>query len=70
MMITKADAMNVDCFESTNHTNADGTPKRYRRNGATKLWKTRPDDFKIPVKHGLYRFGYITQDNAQEFTPA
>ena len=26
---------------------------RARRNGATKLWKTRPADFEIPVKAGL-----------------
>lgn len=24
-----------------------------RRNGATKLWKTRPNDYSIPVKAGL-----------------
>ena len=32
-----------------------------RRNGATKLWKTRPDDFRIPVKAGLNVCGYIDQ---------
>lgn len=26
---------------------------RLRRNGATKLWKTRPEEFSIPVKAGL-----------------
>lgn len=24
-----------------------------RRNGATKMWKTRPDEFRIPVKYGF-----------------
>lgn len=39
---------------------ADG--KRHiqcRRNGATKLWKTRPNDFRIPVKYGLKECFYI-----------
>jgi hypothetical protein len=44
--------------------NADGTPQEYRQNGAIKLWKTRPDDFRIPVKRGLYEYAAITPDNA------
>ena len=34
-----------------------------RRNGQTKLWKTRPGHFQIPVKAGLRTCGYITHDN-------
>lgn len=26
---------------------------RYRRNGATQTWKTRPTEFRIPVKYGF-----------------
>jgi hypothetical protein len=66
-MITKLEAMTADNFEMKHETNADGTPVRWRRNGKTKTWKTRPDDFKIPVKHGLYHYGYITQDNQDMF---
>lgn len=47
--------------------NADGTPQRWRRNGATKTWKTRPDDFRIPIKRGLNEYAYITPSNAHEF---
>jgi hypothetical protein len=36
---------------------------KLRRNGQTKLWKTRPDDFRIPVKCGLKSCGYLTQDS-------
>lgn len=32
-----------------------------RRNGATKLWKTRPNAFRIPVKIGFRSYGYITE---------
>ncbi len=42
-------------------------PKLWSRNGKTQTWKTRPDAFKIPVKHGLYSYGYITQDNCHLF---
>jgi len=41
--------------------------ERWRRNGATQTWKTRPNDFRIPVKHGLYAYWEITADNANEF---
>lgn len=34
-----------------------------RRNGATKLWKTRPMEFQIPVKAGLHACSYITNGN-------
>lgn len=32
-----------------------------RRNGATKVWKTRPNEYRIPVKTGLSCYGYVTQ---------
>ena len=40
---------------------------KVRRNGRTKLWKTRPNEFSIPVKAGLNIYGYITQDNMDTF---
>ena len=40
---------------------------RVRRNGQTKTWQTRPDEFKIPVKYGLKRYGYIDHNNAKDF---
>lgn len=30
-----------------------------RRNGQTKTWKTRPGEYRIPVKAGLRSTGYI-----------
>lgn len=30
-----------------------------RRNGAPKLWKTRPNDIRVPYKYGLYEYGYF-----------
>lgn len=42
--------------------NADGTPVRWRVNGRNKLSPTS-ERVKIPVKHGLYDYDYITEDN-------
>lgn len=47
--------------------NADGTAVRCRANGACKTWKTRPDDFRLPVKYGLKTCFYITPHNANEW---
>ena len=38
-----------------------------RRSGATKTWKTRPGDFRAPVKWGLRDSFYITPSNAHRF---
>ena len=50
--------------------NADGTPKRVRVSGKCKTWKTRPEEFRLPVKHGLYDNGEIAQWNAAQFVVA
>ena len=43
-------------------------PIKWRVNGKCKTWKTRPDEFKLPIKHGLYDNGYLTHKNAHLFT--
>lgn len=40
---------------------------RVRRNGKTKIWRTRPGHFEIPVKAGLRSYGYIRHDNLHHF---
>lgn len=47
---------------------SDGTAAHCRVMGKVQLWKTRPNDFKVPVKRGLYDSGYITPSNASRFT--
>lgn len=42
-------------------------PAKWRANGKCKTWKTRPEEFKLPIKHGLYGYGYITHENAHLF---
>ena len=68
-LVTKQNQENVNTFYHINMVNkSDKQPLRVRRNGATKTWKTRPDEFRIPVKYGLYEYAYITQDNCNEWT--
>ncbi len=50
------------------HYNADGTPMSYRQSGKIQLWKTRPDDFRIPVKRGLYENGEVVPINMHMVT--
>jgi hypothetical protein len=45
--------------------NADGfRPARWRPNGKLKTWKRQPERFSLPVKHGLYSYGQVTNANA------
>lgn len=42
-------------------------PVAWRANGACKTWKRDATRFSLPIKHGLYSYWYITQDNAHLF---
>ena len=50
------------------HRNSDGTAVRWRVNGMPKTWKTRPNEVQVPLKHGLYDYGYLDQHNLHEFS--
>jgi hypothetical protein len=77
-MITKEQAMIVKSFKqvyaatynSFSHPSPLDTPIAWRANGKCKVWKRSPDRFSLPVKHGLYSYGYITEENANLFEPA
>lgn len=49
-------------------TNADGTATRWKVNGETKWWITRPGEFQIPLKRGLREYGYLTHENMKLFS--
>ena len=69
-MVTKEIAMGLFKGKKLYHAtrrNADGTATRAKVNGQCKTWKTRPDEFRLPVKHGLYDCFYITESNAAEW---
>jgi len=64
-MITLEQAKNLklgDILLHTKNKNAKGEPQKWRVSGKPKVWKTRPNEVKVPVKHGLFQFDYLTQD--------
>lgn len=66
--LTKELALKADVFYHVELKNkSDNTPLRVRRNGKTQTWKTRPDEFRVPVKYGLYAYANITNDNMNEW---
>ena len=38
----------------------DNKGKRWKVNGAVKLWKRTPTRIRVPLKHGLYTYDAIT----------
>lgn len=56
-----------EIFWSRTLTNADGSPLRVRRTGRLKTWKTRPGQYRLPVKYGLKTGTYITEENSSDW---
>ena len=48
--------------------NADGSMQRWKVNGQVKTWKRNLNRIQVPLKHGLYTYGYLTEENLSEFT--
>lgn len=40
---------------------------RVRVSGHCQIWKTRPEDFRLPVKYGLYESSAVEKHNADCF---
>ena len=72
-MITRDQAISVNEFHTKRlgATNAIHHKARacitWRRNGKTQTWNTRPNDFRVPVKFGLFAYGSITREVAGHF---
>jgi len=69
--MTKQEVMTLkygDIIYSMTYKNADGTPARYRVNGKIKTWKTRPADFRLPLKRGLYEYWALDPSNVGDFS--
>lgn len=50
-----------DILHHTRNKNADGTPQRWKVNGRPKTWKHSPHLVNVPIKHGLYVYGHLTE---------
>ena len=69
--MTRQEAVNATYRQTLYHRivkNKDGSALRCRVNGKCKTWKTHPQDFRLPIKHGFNGFGYIDQDNADNWS--
>ena len=69
-MISKEIAVSLKHGQILHHVsvkNADKSPARCRVSGKCQTWKTRPTEFKLPVKYGLLDSFYITEDNAKDW---
>ena len=53
-----------------NKTEKLAKPNKWRASGKCQTWKTRPDEFKLPIKYGLYANDYLTHENAHLFEVA
>lgn len=67
--VTPNTAMTANTFYHRTVKYADSrTAYQARRNGATKTWRTRPNEFRIPIKIGFRGYGYIDNRNANEWS--
>jgi hypothetical protein len=69
-MITLEQAKSLRYGEVIHHLtnrNSDGTPERWRVNGEARSWKRYPDRVYVPLKHGLYDYDALTEEDLEFF---
>lgn len=70
-MVTLAQAKQLGYRDELYHKDlkdSRGHSVRAKVNGKIQLWKTRPTEFRLPMKHGMYDTFQLTQDNADQWT--
>jgi hypothetical protein len=66
MAITLDQAKNLQVGQilyHVRHRNADGSPQRWKVNGQVKTWKRSPEQVQVPLKHGMYAYGTLTESD-------
>jgi hypothetical protein len=75
-MITKTEAMQLKHgdiiytnFPTKDYKTGKYLPKvaAWRVTSTAKTWKRQPERFRLGLKHGLYTYGEITEENNQYF---
>lgn len=69
-MITKEQATALPVGQTLYHATArnyDGSALRARVNGACKTWARRPDEWRLPLKHGLKNCFYVYDYTATDW---
>jgi len=51
-----------DIIHEDGASNADGSCRRWRVNGKVKTWKRSPGRVQVPLKYGLYKYDYLTEN--------
>lgn len=51
-----------DILEHKHLCNVDKSAMRFRVSGKVITWKRNKDRIKIPIKHGLYDYGYLVNN--------
>lgn len=62
-----------DCAQSVTYGPKGGPQyprtELWRRNGATQTWKTRPGEYRVPVKYGLRTYGNLVAADGAPYGP-
>lgn len=69
-MVTKEQALTETNFTQLVQVHNAIKIMKWRANGKCKTWKRNPERFQLPIKYGIYTYGYITEDNAHLFEVA
>ncbi len=70
-MVTIAQAKQLGYRDELYHRDlkdSRGHSVRARVNGKVQLWKTRPTEFRLPMKHGFSDTFQLTEQNADQWT--
>ena len=54
-------------FHENDSHRPDGTCYEHRPNGRLQTWKTRPTEFRLPIKYGLRSYSHIDEYNVGDF---
>jgi len=66
--LTRADVLGgVQRVHMNDRHRPDGTCYEWRSNGRVQTWKTRPNDFRWPVKYGMYEYGSIDSYDVKDY---
>ena len=71
--MTLEEAKGLKIGQTLYHTTirgSDNKPERWRVNGKVKTWKRKPEVVRVPIKHGLCDYSYLTQDTLHLLTLA
>lgn len=66
-MVTKEQAVNARYRQEFYTKGQNGKVYKVRVSGKCQTWKTRPEEFRLPVKYGLHESRAITDTNASSY---